>query len=98
MRVIAGNPPETSFASRALVAGISGFLALAALSPIPMIYVAPAVAMAMAIAAWHRVLLSWTTLVSSLLVVIMFIPIRRYTLGAGGGFQLEPYRVLVALI
>jgi hypothetical protein len=98
MRVIAGTPPETSFASRALIVGVSGFLAIAALSPVPLVYVAPAAAFAMAIAAWHRSLLSWTTLLTALLVVIMFVPIRRYTLGPGGGFQLEPYRILVALI
>jgi hypothetical protein len=43
-------------------------------------------------------LLSWQTQVTGLILVIMFIPIRRYTLPGALPFQLEPYRLLVALI
>jgi hypothetical protein len=43
-------------------------------------------------------LLSWRRLIAALVVVIFFIPIRRYTLPVRVGFQLEPYRVLVGLI
>jgi hypothetical protein len=43
-------------------------------------------------------LLTWRTQVSALVLVIMFIPIRRYSLPGALPFQLEPYRLLVALI
>jgi hypothetical protein len=43
-------------------------------------------------------LLAWQTQVAALVAVVMFIPIRRYTLPASLPFQLEPYRLLVALI
>jgi polysaccharide biosynthesis protein PslJ len=43
-------------------------------------------------------LLAWQTQVAALILVVMFIPIRRYTLPGGLPFQLEPYRLLVALI
>lgn len=42
--------------------------------------------------------ISWPRLIQVLIVVILFIPIRRYTLPANLPFQLEPYRVLVALL
>ncbi len=29
---------------------------------------------------------------------ILFIPIRRYTVAGGGPVELEPYRILIALI
>jgi hypothetical protein len=43
-------------------------------------------------------LLTWQTQVSALVLVVMFIPIRRYSLPGALPFQLEPYRLLVALI
>lgn len=42
--------------------------------------------------------LGWVSLISTLIVVVMFIPIRRYTLPGGMPFQLEPYRLLVATL
>lgn len=42
-------------------------------------------------------LTKWSTMLNLLVVVIVFIPIRRYTLG-GVGFQLEPYRLLIGLL
>ncbi len=43
-------------------------------------------------------LLTWKTQITALILVVMFIPIRRYTLPGALPFQLEPYRLLVALI
>ena len=44
------------------------------------------------------VLIGWPRLVAALILIILFIPIRRYTLPANLPFQLEPYRVFVALL
>jgi polysaccharide biosynthesis protein PslJ len=57
-----------------------------------------AMAGGLVVAAWHRYLLAWPTLLGLLLVVILFLPIRRYTLGAGFPIDLEPYRLVVALV
>lgn len=43
-------------------------------------------------------LLTWKTQITALILVVMFIPIRRYTLPGALPFQLEPYRLLVALM
>jgi hypothetical protein len=50
------------------------------------------------VAAAHRRLFAWDTLLATLIATIFFIPIKRYTMSGGGGFNLEPYRILVALV
>ena len=42
--------------------------------------------------------LSWPTLLSALVLVIVFVPIRRYAFPGSLPIQLEPYRLLVALL
>jgi polysaccharide biosynthesis protein PslJ len=49
-------------------------------------------------AAYQRVLLAWPTLLGLILVVILFVPIRRYTVGGGLPFELEPYRIIIAAV
>lgn len=46
----------------------------------------------------RRLRLNWVGLIATVGVVVMFIPIRRYTLPGGLPFELEPYRLLVAVI
>src|SRR4029077_123620 len=43
-------------------------------------------------------LLAWRSLIVGLVIVILFIPIRRYTIPGHLPFQLEPYRLFVAFI
>src|SRR5687767_15777608 len=46
----------------------------------------------------RRPYIRWETILVVLVLVILFIPIRRYTMPGDLPFQLEPYRVLVALV
>ena len=75
-----------------------GALALAATGFAPADTVALVVAASTVLAVAHRFLLEWTRLVSLFVIVILFIPIRGYTIGAHLGFELEPYRALVAFL
>jgi O-antigen ligase len=50
------------------------------------------------LAAYQRVLLAWPTLLGLILVVILFVPIRRYMVGGELPFELEPYRVIIAAV
>ncbi len=43
-------------------------------------------------------IIRWQSLLTFLLLVIFFIPIRRYTLPTSLPFELEPYRMVVALL
>jgi O-antigen ligase len=42
--------------------------------------------------------IGWPRLIAVLILIILFIPIRRYWLPANLPFQLEPYRIFVALL
>jgi hypothetical protein len=63
----------------------------------PVFVLAPA-AIALILVAGQRLLLSWQTMLGAIIAVIIFVPIRRYTIGGGGPVALEPYRVLIAVV
>jgi O-antigen ligase len=48
--------------------------------------------------AYQRVLLAWQTMLGVVLVVILFIPIRRYMVSGSLPFELEPYRIVIAVV
>jgi hypothetical protein len=52
----------------------------------------------LAVVAWQRYLLAWPAMVGYIVAVLLFIPIRRFTIGGGLPVALEPYRLLVALV
>jgi hypothetical protein len=76
--------------------GLLGVSVLVAPKPASMLVAVAAVG-ALGVAT-HRRVLAWGTLLSVFVGTIFFIPIKRYTMGSGGAFNLEPYRILVALI
>jgi hypothetical protein len=50
------------------------------------------------IVSYQNVLLAWRTMLGVILVIILFIPIRRYTVGGSLPIELEPYRIVIALV
>jgi polysaccharide biosynthesis protein PslJ len=52
----------------------------------------------LALIAAQRTLLAWQNLLGLILLVILFIPIRRYTVGGGLPVELEPYRLLLGVV
>ncbi|MFN8175449.1 MAG: O-antigen ligase family protein [Solirubrobacteraceae bacterium] len=54
-----------------------------------------AVTAALVLAAAHRFLFAWTTLLGAVVFLMLFIPVKRYTLA---GIGLEPLRVMTALV
>src|ERR687895_1227933 len=87
-------------ASSLLAAG--GFAALAVVvigaGPPTVLVAAVAGSFFVASVAVKRPVISWTSVLIALLLVVLFIPIRRYRMPVDLPFQLEPYRVLVILI
>jgi hypothetical protein len=79
---------------------IGAILALAAaeVQGVRLTALLPAVAIVVAAAVSYRSLFTWRALISLIVLVILFIPIKRYALPAGLPFQLEPYRIVVGLV
>ena len=73
-------------------------LSLTVMTHLPLEEVSVGVAAVVIATIAYRHILSWPSLVASLLLVILFIPIRRYTLPGDLPFELEPYRLLVAFL
>ena len=71
-------------------------LAAAVVSGHGMGIVAPLAAAIIFVAVVGRLLLSWRALISIVVLIILFIPIKRYTLPASLPIRLEPYRLVVA--
>jgi len=86
-----------------LVAGLI-LAALAALSAEVVVGRSPTVGIALtalagaaAFASWVAYI-RWRTVLAGVILVILFIPIRRYALPGALPFQLEPYRLLIAIV
>jgi hypothetical protein len=98
VRTLAGS------ASRAPVGPAAAFLVCAAVAAagietsLPVVKLAPVVFGAVALGATYRWALRWRSLVMITVLVILFIPMRRYTLPSSLPFQLEPYRLIVAFL
>jgi O-antigen ligase len=96
-----GRPGDASRAERALWA----FVAIAILAAVAAtatdgpgtVILGLAVAI-LAVVAYQRVLLAWQTLFAAILLVIIFIPIRRYNVAGGLPVELEPYRIVIGLV
>jgi hypothetical protein len=61
-------------------------------------FAAPIALLSVVLATGHRALLKWPSLLTGIVIVIFFIPIKRYALPAGLPFSLEPYRLLIAVV
>jgi hypothetical protein len=98
MEVIEGTGGERPVVPIAIVLSSLAVLAFTAAAGLPVQIVAPIVLIVVALAVTYRVALSWRSLVGMVIMVILFIPIRRYTLPFNLPFELEPYRLLVILV
>jgi hypothetical protein len=98
MKVVTGADQPSPFIPITIVVGAIALLGLSVLTNSRVTTTAPAIAAVVIIAVGYRTLLSWRWLLGLLCLVILFIPIRRYTLPASLPFNLEPYRLLVAFV
>jgi O-antigen ligase len=53
---------------------------------------------AIVVATWHRTLLAWRTLLGTIVVIVLVIPIKRYELPVHLPLQIEPYRLVVCAV
>jgi hypothetical protein len=94
----AAGTPRAKSAKLALVSAALPLIALVVLSDRLPDSLAPIAAVTVVAVAAHRTLLSWPSLLGGLLLIILFVPIRRYAFPGGLPFELEPYRLYVMMI
>src|SRR4051794_6879545 len=86
--VLTGAGDRGPIVSAGIVTGALLLLALSVLSTAPLKIVAPVMLLAVVATTGYQRLLRWQALLSALVLVVLFIPIRRYTLPGGLPFQL----------
>jgi len=91
----AGQPVPT--AAYVLI-GAGGALSISVLAGAAQEIVAPLAIVVAGLAVAHRMLLRWDVLLGVIVIVILFVSIKRYELPASLPFNLELYRVLVASV
>lgn len=85
---------------RLAVLGIAACVLLVLATAVADVYATSALAVVsvgLVVVAWQRYILAWPTVLAYIVIVLLFVPIRRYMIGGGLPITLEPYRLLVAL-
>jgi O-antigen ligase len=98
VQIVPGKAERGPVAASGVVVGALAVLGFAEFATASLNRVVPMVALVVVAAVAYRSLLRWRTLLAALVLVIMFIPIRRYGSPIHLAIQLEPYRLLVAFV
>jgi polysaccharide biosynthesis protein PslJ len=98
MRALLGGAERGPVYAAGFVFGALALLTAMVLSGSAATELAPLVATAVVLVIAYKRLLTWPALLCGLVLVILFIPIKRYSLPGGLPFELEPYRIYVAVV
>ena len=98
MSTIESTAERGPVGSLIFVVGALGLLSLTVLIGMNPLSVAPVVAIGILLVLGHQKLLAWPSLISLMLLVILFVPMRRYTLPGSLPFELDPFRVVVLFV
>ena len=98
LRALPGGARPWPVVTTALVLGALALLVLPVLAGVRAELVTVGAAALLGAAIFRDRVFRWRSLIALLLLVILFIPIRRYVLPGNLPFQLEPYRIGVALL
>jgi O-antigen ligase len=94
---VAGTERGVLLSVSAIMASLS-LLTVAVMTGLPPTGFVALSLLTVTVAVGHRSLFAWHTLLSATLLVILLIPIRRYTMPGNLPFELEPYRLFVAFV
>ena len=98
MRSIAGAGERGPIVSAAVVVSALMVLTLTVPAGLPALEVSMLVMLVAVSAVAYRSMLRWRVLLAAVILVILLIPIKRYSLPGSLPFELEPYRLLVGVI
>jgi hypothetical protein len=98
MKLVVGENQRGPVVSSVIVVLAVGVLVLTVFAGASLRSLGPIVALVVLFALIYQRLLRWRALIALVVFVILFIPIKRYSLPASLPINLEPYRLLVALV
>ena len=98
MYVVHGAARKGPLISSAIVLASIALLAFTVVEGSRVSVAAPLIAGVITLTLGYRALLTWRSLLTTMVLVVLFIPIRRYELPSSLPFHLEPYRVVIAFI
>jgi O-antigen ligase len=98
MRALLGGADRGPVVAAGFVFGALGVLTTTVLTGSPAAELAPLIGMAVVVVVAYRTLLTWHAMLAGLVLVILFIPIKRYSLPGNLPFELEPYRLYVGVV
>ena len=98
MRVLAGQADRGPVVSIAIVLASLSVLAITVLTGFSTLEVTLVTLMLTLLAVGYRSLLSWPSILMVMILLILFVPIRRYTMPGNLPFELEPYRLFMVLL
>lgn len=97
-QLVQGEGQRAPLLAGATICGSVAVLAAATTAGLPVVEIAPLVALLAVAAVGYRSVLAWRSLLALTIGLIMFVPIRRYEVPVDLPFELEPYRIVVAVI
>ena len=97
MRAIVGAADRGPALSATAIVATMIAVGASVVEPAALLVAAP-IAVLIPFAYAHRWLLAWQRLLALVVLVVLFIPIKRYGLPGNVPFDLEPYRVILALV
>src|SRR5437868_7162904 len=98
MRLVLGEEKSGPLISGAIALAAVALLALTVFTSDRLSTVGPLLALGVIFAVAHQAILRWRSLIALILIVILFIPMKRYSLPASLPINLEPYRLLVFFV
>lgn len=98
LKIVDGGARQAEIASGVFIAGALTILAGVTVHSGGNRVLTPILALTIVVVVLRKMLLPWRSLIALIVVVILFVPIKRYTLPGSLPFQLEPYRLLVGLV
>ena len=98
MEAVEGTRSGQPVVPVALVLSSLVLMTLSVVEGMPVRTIAPILCIVVLVSVTYRVALRWSSLIAFVIGVILFIPIRRYTLPSSLPFSLEPYRLAVLLV
>ncbi|HUK95987.1 MAG TPA: O-antigen ligase family protein [Gaiellaceae bacterium] len=99
MRALLGfGDQRPSLSAVSLLGAVSALMLASLLHPSAAFFIVVPLALILPIMYAYEWFFAWRQQLAVLILVILFIPIQRYAMAGGLPFQLEPYRILVALM